>query len=75
MKTVLWGTLLALHFVVSSCASMGGMGGGGSPVSGNENGSVPINEEEAIKYKQEIVRCNKTGGSRVVKIEGQLRCF
>ena len=44
-------------------------------VKGNENGSQPANSEEATAYKKAIVRCYKIGGSRVVKIEGQLRCY
>ncbi len=53
--------------------------GGGSMSSaeiiGNENGSQPINETEANDYKRAVVRCYKTGGPRVVKIMGQLRCY
>ena len=63
---------LMLPFLLSACAS-GGMGG--TDVSGNAGGSTPYNEREAIEYKGAILRCHKTGGSRVVQIEGQLRCF
>ncbi|MBI2603031.1 MAG: hypothetical protein HYW48_08240 [Deltaproteobacteria bacterium] len=37
--------------------------------------SEPINESERLLYQQELIRCNKTGGSRVVKIKGKLHCF
>ena len=54
----------------SACSSLGGLS-----VDGNEGGSIPVNEQEKIEYQKAIIRCNKTGGSRIVKIEGQLRCF
>ena len=44
-------------------------------VSGNEGGSEPINDAETQEYKKAIVRCYKTGGTRVVKIMGELRCY
>lgn len=53
------------------CQSGGGSGG----VAGNEMGSEPINDAEANDYKKAIVRCYKTGGTRVVKIMGELRCY
>lgn len=58
-----------LIMVVSGCV--------GSPldVAGNEKGSKPVNNEEVTSYKKAIVRCYKIGGTRVVKIEGQLRCY
>ncbi|MCB9228707.1 MAG: hypothetical protein H6618_03765 [Deltaproteobacteria bacterium] len=37
--------------------------------------SAPVNPKEEIEYKQALIRCHKTGGSRVVKINGILRCF
>lgn len=46
-----------------------------SSVSGNETGSEPVNDQEANEYKKAIVRCYKTGGTRVVKIMGNLRCY
>lgn len=49
--------------------------GGSSQILGNDNGSEPINEQEAKDYQAAILKCYKTGGSRVVKIEGELRCF
>ena len=44
-------------------------------LSANENGSVPVNEQEAVQYKKALLRCYKSGGSRVVKMMGELRCF
>lgn len=65
---------MATLVVVSACAS--GSGGGiSSDLLGNENGSTPINENESQEYKKAIVRCYKTGGNRVVKIMGTLRCY
>ncbi|MBP9706625.1 MAG: hypothetical protein KBD78_03215 [Oligoflexales bacterium] len=60
---------LLFPFAVS-CA-----GGGGGSVIGNQGGSEPINQDEAVNYQKAINRCYKTGGSRIVKIEGRLRCF
>lgn len=37
--------------------------------------SEPINDKEALLYHQELIRCNKTGGTRVVKIKGKIHCF
>jgi hypothetical protein len=48
---------------------------GAGQVIGNENGSSPANMAEVPEYKRAVLRCYKTGGSRVVKIEGRLRCF
>jgi hypothetical protein len=41
----------------------------------NDLGSQPVNKQEAIEYKRAVIKCYKNGGSRVVKIEGQLRCY
>lgn len=69
--------ILALQLVatlsLTACAGMGGGGSGGNK--GNENGSDPVNKEEEVAYKRAINKCYKTGGSRVVKIEGQLMCY
>lgn len=59
----------ALLTITASCAT----GGGG--VAGNEGGSEPVNDKEAVEYKKAIVRCYKTGGTKVVKIMGELRCY
>ena len=58
---------LAMLPVASSCSSL--------QVKGNEEGSVPINEEEQLAYMKAIRRCHKMGGSRIVKVQGELRCF
>ncbi len=62
-------TISALMFL-TSCQT-----GGAGSVAGNENGSAPVNKKEAKAYKKAVTRCYKTGGSRVVKIEGVLRCY
>lgn len=55
---------------VSACASSGA-----GHVAGNENGSEPSNEVETVEYQKAVNRCHRTGGTRVVKIQGELRCF
>ncbi|MEY4630920.1 MAG: hypothetical protein RIQ81_1040 [Pseudomonadota bacterium] len=44
-------------------------------VAGNEDGSEPINSDEQRAYMKAVRRCHKMGGSRVVKVQGELRCF
>ena len=44
-------------------------------VQGNEGGSEPVNEQEQWEYQKAVNRCHRTGGTRVVKIKGELRCF
>ncbi len=63
--------VLALTLAVSS----GCTGLGGGTVNGNEGGSNPISESEIPAYQKAVNRCHKTGGTRVVKIDGNLRCF
>lgn len=55
-------------FWFCACASSG-------TVVGNEGGSAPINDQEKLEYEKAVVRCLKTGGTRVVKIMGSLRCY
>lgn len=61
--------LLCGMFVVlglmAACQTMGG----------NEGGSQPLNEVEEVEYKKSLLRCYKTGGSRIVKIAGELKCY
>ena len=57
-----------MSLMLSGCAT----GGAGS---NNEGGSSPVNEEEDRVYKRALLKCYKTGGSRIVKITGQLRCY
>jgi len=61
----LWWSVALLHCV--SC-----QGGG---IAGNDSGSDPLNEQETVEYKKALVRCYKTGGNRIVKIMGELRCY
>ncbi len=70
MKHLLWIFLAVMSGMNASCATSGA-----GLVKGNENGSPALNDKETVEYQKAVVRCNKTGGSRVVKIEGQLRCF
>ena len=44
-------------------------------VAGNDNGSEPINEQEQWEYQKAVNRCHRTGGTRVVKIKGELKCY
>lgn len=60
--------------LVLICMSLIGCQGGGG-VAANEGGSEPINSGEELQYKKAVVRCYKTGGTRVVKIMGKLRCY
>jgi hypothetical protein len=65
----MWKTCLALVVLwLSSCSTSG-------TVAGNELGSSAINPKEELEYKKAITRCYKTGGTRVVKIMGDLRCY
>ncbi len=65
-KTLLLSSLLML-MLQTSCL--------GPSMGFNEDGSQPVNDEEALAYRRTMQRCHKNGGSRVVKIEGNLRCF
>lgn len=62
--------IILLGICATSCAT-----GGASAVRGNENGSTPVNEKEAYEYQHAINRCHRTGGTRVVKVMGELRCY
>lgn len=68
LRSVITAMLLCSAILSVSCAAGGGL-------TGNEAGSEPVNEKEGLEYKKAIVRCYKTGGSRVVKIMGELRCY
>lgn len=37
--------------------------------------STPMNAREELQYHQALVRCAKTGGTRIVKIRSELRCY
>jgi hypothetical protein len=66
---------LGLVVTLFSAVGLGGCIRSSFHVPGNDEGSEPLNEKEAMEYKKAILRCYKTGGTRVVKIEGNLRCF
>ncbi|NRA47004.1 MAG: hypothetical protein HRU09_18810 [Oligoflexales bacterium] len=46
-----------------------------TPSASSSDSSKPINDAESQQYKKALLRCYKTGGSRIVKINGVLRCF
>ncbi|MES2745912.1 MAG: hypothetical protein V4655_10825 [Bdellovibrionota bacterium] len=62
-----------LSLSLNACA--GGVGSSSTTSQSNDGGSSPINAREEIAYKRAINKCYKTGGSRVVKVEGQLMCY
>ncbi|RZA17438.1 MAG: hypothetical protein EOP10_22770 [Proteobacteria bacterium] len=62
-----------LSLSLNACA--GGAGSTTSTSQSNDGGSSPINGKEELAYKRAINKCYKTGGSRVVKVEGQLMCY
>ena len=63
MKRLSLVMLLGLFFSIS-CQS-----------DGEKQSSEPINEQEAILYKDKLITCVKGGGSRIVKIAGHLKCY
>jgi hypothetical protein len=66
---------LGLVVTLFLSVGLGGCVSSSLHVPGNDEGSKPLNDQEAMDYKRAILRCYKTGGTRVVKIEGNLRCF
>jgi hypothetical protein len=71
MKIFLSLPLIALlSLSLQACA-----GGSSASSKANDGGSTPINAQEEMAYKRAINKCYKTGGSRVVKVEGQLMCY
>ena len=69
--TLFFGIVSLATHLLSACAGVSGPG----HVMGNEKGSAPANNAEVPEYKKAVLRCYKSGGSRVVKIEGRLRCY
>ena len=63
--------MIHAFILIFACAAGSGGGYGGKLT----EGSKPVNKKEEVLYKQALIRCHKTGGTRVVKIAGQLRCF
>jgi hypothetical protein len=70
LNVILMSVFMTLSFIQTGCQTMGG-----GTVAGNEKGSQPLNDGEVNAYKRAILKCYKTGGTRVVKINGDLRCF
>lgn len=62
--------IVLLASVFSGCAT-----NGDDPAHIEGESSVPVNKHEETQYKQALIRCHKTGGSRIVKINGELRCY
>ena len=73
-RLVLVIALITFGYLIQSCQGFGG-GTGASAVPGNENGTQPVNQKESVEYQRAIVKCYKTGGTRIVKIQGELRCY
>jgi hypothetical protein len=65
--TKLLGILISVLLMTTAC-----MSGVASFEGGN---SEPLTTKESNLYKQSMIRCHKTGGTRVVKLNGKLRCF
>lgn len=68
MRYLTWAFLLITSALLTACVSSG-------LNLHNDNGSEPLNEKERILYKRAVLKCYKIGGNRVVKIEGELKCF
>ena len=74
-----------LYLSLSACQSGGGGGGGSdgggsggkssASIYGGGESSTAKNPAEEREYKRALLRCYKTGGSRIVKILGKLRCY
>ncbi len=73
MKCLVASALLAVFTTLSACSNGGGWTGGN--VAGNEGGSEPVNSQEAFEFQKAVNRCHRTGGTRVVKIKGELKCY
>ena len=68
--------LLASVASLSSCSTSGnGILDVGVDISGNEGGSKALNSREGYELQREVNRCHRTGGTRVVKIKGELKCY
>jgi hypothetical protein len=68
-------TSIEFAVVVGLMCSCQTGGAGSTGVSGNDTGSGPVNENEAHEYQKAVNRCHRTGGTRVVKIMGELKCY
>ena len=67
-------SLLSFSLLTTSFACQSDEGSD-TAVEENDNGSQPINKQEEAEYKRAILKCYKTGGTRVVKVTGKLRCY
>lgn len=71
--------LCFLYLPALACQSGGGGGGTSNRstagIHGGGESSSPINPAEDRDYKRALLKCYKTGGSRIVKIQGKLRCY
>jgi hypothetical protein len=75
-RIVLILVFMIIGYLVEGCQSGGGGGFGGSSQSQNSlGGTEPINQKEQLQYQKSLLKCVKSGGSRIVKIEGDLRCY
>jgi hypothetical protein len=70
MQAFVQSIMVSLMLLVSSCQMFGR-----GPVVGNEGGSIPISDQEAVDMQKAVNRCHRSGGTRVVKIRGELRCY
>ncbi len=73
MRFMLASMLLASITLLSSCQTGSGSTGAAG-LSGNEGGSEPVNEQESYEMQKAVNRCHRTGGTRIVKIKGELKC-
>ena len=67
--------ILVLSFCGTITLATSCQTGGASGELQNEGGSNPVNESELKDYKRAVLRCNKMGGTRVVKVRGKLLCY
>ena len=75
MRAYLQSTVFMLGIIAISTATLTGCETTSGSVRGNEGGSEPLSDQEALDYQKAVSRCHKTGGSRIVKIKGELRCY
>ena len=64
---ILWARSLALVSMVGASGCQTSDLGAGS--------TEPLNEAEKVEYHRALNRCLKSGGSRIVKVLNQLRCY
>ena len=65
--------LLTLISGLSACQT--GSQSAAYSVTGNEGGSEALNPQEGYELQKAVNRCHRTGGTRVVKIKGELKCY